>query len=195
MIGTRAFLLQLPLLVLPLIALLGLAALMVRSRRRQLTVPTRTGAKVRGAAAVLILVILAISGGFRLARQMQYHSALRDLQTDSIDWMQVGNARLEKESDLITVAGLLQNSEWYEPTAGDGGRGRAVDLIIHFKTGNEQRYLVARHLRYRGAVIAFIGQRRNSGIIAHYGYALAEDLPDTLDRLGVHLPTDDRAAS
>jgi hypothetical protein len=60
--------------------------------------------------------------------------------------------------------------------------------MIHFKSGDRKLFRVARHLRYNGAVLDFIGQDADSWFVAHYGYAFAPQLPHVLEQLGVQLP-------
>lgn len=192
MIGARGFLLQLPLLVIPLLILSGIAAVIIRSKKAQSSTTRRN--KVTGMVAVVIFLLLAASGGVRLGRQVQYHSVIRKLSADSIDSIQVGDVRLSNAPDLRAVVLTLQQDQWYEPLAGDGGRAQSLDMIIHFKSGEELRYPIARHLRYKGAVIDFISQDAESQLVSHYGYGFAQRLPEVLDQLGVHLPTEKKGA-
>jgi len=188
MIGVLAFLLQLPLVVVPVLILLGVLVLVLRSKKTQTSVTNRT--KVTTGVVVTILVLLAATGGFRLAQQIQYHSVIRKLSADSVDSIQVGEARLSNAADVRAVVLALHEDQWYEPLAGDGGRAQALELLIHFKSGEELRYPIARHLRYKGAVIDFVNQDTASRVVSHYGYAFAQRLPEVLDRLGAHLPTE-----
>src|SRR5882724_9812597 len=130
MIGTRAFLLELPLLVVPLLMLSAVAAVILRSRKIQTNVPSGTFAKVRGLAPLLIMVLLLATGATRLVRQAQHHSVLRGLQADSVDWIQVGATRLDKTGDVGAVVIALRDNQWYKPTGGDGGRAQSVNLLI-----------------------------------------------------------------
>jgi hypothetical protein len=168
MIGTRAFLIQLPPLLIPIFALFAIVAVILRSRRRFAEDKTanRSKRKLAGVAALAIFVLMGADSAYRLVRQVQYHSKLENLRPESVRAIKVGNVQLDKVDDVKAVILALAKGEWYEPTAGDGGRAASVEMIIEFKSGDEVHYPIARHRRFGGAVIGFVSQDRNSATTA-----------------------------
>lgn len=190
MIGTRAFLMQLLPLLLPIFMLVAVVAVIVRSRRRFSETETVKKPKPRLAAAVAgaIVLLMAANGAYRLLRQVQYHATLENLRADSIRAIKIGTVQLDKSDEVKAVISALNEDRWYEPTAGDGGRAASVEMVIEFQSGDELHFPVSRHKRYDGVIIDFVSQDRNSRFIGHYGCAVAEHLSVVLDQLNVPLP-------
>lgn len=192
MIGARAFLLDMAFPLLWLLISLAILAVVLRSRKSKVetTQVSTSNMKTRGAIAVIVVALCFANGIFRLSRQLQNRSALHDISVDSVSSIRVGNVQLERSSEVSAVLAALRDSQWYVPTARDGGWANTVDLVIRLRAGEQRRYRIGRFLRHEGAVVDFIGQDPRSPFVAHYGYAFVKQLPDVLERIGAALPSE-----
>lgn len=190
MIGTRAFLSDMALPLIWLVISVAVAALIFRSKKVVMDSSHAGTAnmKIRGAVAVVIVTLGLLAGALRLFRQLQNRATLHSLTPASVDFIEVGDARLQQGSDVNEVVGELRSSRWYVHTAGDGGWAQTVDLVVHLKSGAELHYRVGRMLRQDGAIVDFIRQNPGSQFVGHYGYAWVKGLPQVLDRVGISLP-------
>jgi hypothetical protein len=178
MIGFRAFLSDASLPFVSLLILLLITIVVIRSAERRV--------KASGAVTIVILVLLSANGVFRLVKQIGYRRALHNITADSVESVQVGDIKIQRHADVAAVINALRQSRWF--TSEHGGWAEEVNLVIHFKSGDDQRYRIARYLRREGAVIDYVGQGDDSNFVRHYGYSFAEQLPDILQRLGAPLP-------
>lgn len=190
MIGARAFFIDMAFPFIWVLIALAIVAVVFKSNKGITDAHQfRAGkTRMRGAIAIIVLVLGILNGGFRLSRQLQNRSALRDLTTESVDFVQVGENKIEQAPELNSVVDALRDSRWYVHTAGDGGWAGPVSLVIRLKSGEDRRYRVGRRLKQEGAVIDFISQDPNSRFVGHYGYAWSKDLPHVLDHIGLPLP-------
>jgi hypothetical protein len=191
MIGARAFLVDMAFPLIWVLIALAIVAVVLKSKNSPTEAPQPIASKtrMRGVIAVVVLALGLVNGAFRLSRQLQNRSALQGVTSESVEFIQVGDARLQKAAEVNSVVDALRDSRWYVHTAGDGGWAQAVSLVIRLKSGDERRYRVGRMLRQEGAVIDFISQDRDSQFVAHCGYALAKRLPQVLDGVGAPLPS------
>jgi hypothetical protein len=192
MIGTRAFISDMALPLIWLVISLAVLALIFRPKKVVADRPhtSTMNMKVRGAIAIVVVSLGLVAGAFRLSRQVQNRATLHNLTPTSVDFIQIGNARLEKTSDVNAVVNAFHDSRWYVHTAGDGGWARTVDIEIHLRSGDELHYRVARMLKQDGAVVQFTSQNRGAQFVGHYGYAWVKELPYVLDGIGISLPNE-----
>lgn len=192
MIGARAFLIDMAFPLIWVLIALAIVAVIFKSNKRVTDAHQVSPGKIRmrSAIAIIVLVLGILNGAFRLSRQLQNRSALRDLAAESVEFVQVGENKIEKAPDLNSIVEALRHSRWYVHTAGDGGWARPVSFVIRLKSGEERRYRVGRMLKQEGAVVDFISQDPNSQFVGHYGYAWSKDLPQVLDHVGLSLPQD-----
>jgi len=189
MIGPSAFLADLAFPLIWLLILVAITVVIFRSRNRpQAASGVTTNMKVRGVIAAVVLALGLTYGGFWLARQVQYRFALHNVDSGSVDFVQVGNLRVNKPADVSLLISALRSSQWYVHTASDGGWAQLVELTIRLRSGHEIRYRVGRLLKHEGAIIEFIGQDPESRFTGHFGYAFAGRLPEILDSIGTPLP-------
>jgi hypothetical protein len=185
MIGLPAFLSDMAPSIIFLTIALAIAALVRKSRASDQNVGKKS---VSGAIAIVVILLSLGNGAFRLSHQLTERSALRNLSSDEVSFIRVGDHVIEKTADVKVVVDKLRDLKWYVHTAGDGGWGRAEDMIVHLKSGEERRYRIGRMNKQEGAIVDFISQNASLDIISHHGYALSSGLPQALDQVGVQLP-------
>jgi hypothetical protein len=191
MIGARAFLLDMAFPFIWVLIALAIVVVVLKSKKgvTEAPQPIPSKTRIRGLIAIIVLALGLLNGAFRLSRQLQNRSALHDLTTESVEFVQVGETKLEAPPEVSSVVDALRDSQWFVHTAGDGGWAQPVNLVIQLKSGEKRRYRIGRLLKQEGAVIDFINQDPNSQFVRHYGYAWAKGLPQALDRIGSPLPS------
>lgn len=190
MIGTRAFLLDLALPLFWWLMICAMLAVIMRSSRQatESATPKIRNRKIQAVVVLIVVTFGAINGTWRLVRQIHWRSALHNLTPESVEWIRVGECRIATPADVNAVVGALRESQWYVTTAGDGGWGQKAELVIHLKSGEEERYLVGQFRKREGAVIDLVTQDANSHFVGHFGYAYAGRIPGVLEQIGIHLP-------
>jgi hypothetical protein len=173
MIGIKAFLLDLPFMVMPL--LFGWAA--YKEWRSD-----KSTAKLLTLGLVVLLFLVFAN---RFLHNLSYYHELRTMSTGELSGFEIDGKLISNPQDVSNIVNALHESEWF--SYNHGGAARKVTLTVHFKNGGLNTYPVGYYLREAGAVVEF-RQRWANGVEVSYGEAFCRKLPAALESAGTLLP-------